>query len=204
MFLLLPALLACQEYALHEPDPVLPAQPPDPTEQGFGDAPNWADCDGGWLGRYANLAIDHPDVEPDPQAVASTNPDELDWWDDLAFEQYEASLDYGRNWWPVDEGLEEDPSYFAAWWVAWLRVTDDTQLTFVLGSSDDAWVFLDNTELVSLPGVHSYEEVTPTIDIDSGQYPIIVRYAHRADDNGFRFRILSGDVSLCYPSFGTD
>ena len=196
-------VLACQEYTIYEPPEVPPAEPPGLPEQGFGDPPNWNDCLEGWHGRYNNLTVDHPDVNPAPDAPIPTDPDALDWWDDLTYDQFEPGLDFGTNWWPVDEGLKEDPSYFAAHWVAWLRAWDDTTLEFTLGSSDDSWVILNNDIIAELPGVHGFDQQTWAVDVDSGQYPITIRYAHRQAGSGFRFRVISGDVSLCYPDFGT-
>ena len=40
--------------------------------------------------------------------------------------------------------------------------------------------------------------------IDSGQFPLQVRYAHRSGESGFRFRVLSGDVQICYPDFSDE
>jgi hypothetical protein len=198
---LLALLSGCTEYAIHKPPVVPPAKPPgaDPTE--FGDPPDWQDCYEGWLGSYSNLAIDHPDVEPGPNADAPDDPYPLDWWDDVAFETYDPDLDFGANWWPVDEGLEADPSYFSGRWLAWVRAWSDTEVTFVLGSSDDSWVLLDEEQLAALPGTHPYEPQEFRVTLESGQYPLEVRYAHRASDSGFQFRVISGDVSICYPEF---
>lgn len=200
--LLIAMLLACgSEQSLVEPPKVPPAEPPELPDQGYGDAPNWADCTSGWLGRYTNHSIDHPDMEPPIDAPIPTDPDELDWWDDVDHQEFVAGLDFGTNWWPLDDGLEGDPAYFAVSWVAWMRATDDTSIEFIFGSSDDAWIHLDDAPLVELPGVHPFEQDVYTVGIDSGQFPVQVRYAHRSGGSGFRFRVLSGDVQICYPDF---
>ena len=200
--ILISLLWGCSgEYQLVEPPKQKPAVPPGLPDLGYGGPPNWATCGTGWLGRYSNLSKDHPDMEPAIDAEVVTDPDLLDWWDAPSHEEFVAGLDFGTNWWPIDDGLEEDPKYFAASWVAWLRATDDTTLEFIFGSSDDAWVHLDEDPIAELPGVHPFQQDIYQVNIDSGQYPIQVRYAHRSGNSGFRFRVLSGEVSICYPNF---
>lgn len=205
MFLLTLTLLGCQgEYKLVEPPKVPPADPPGLPDLGYGDPPNWATCGTGWLGRYSNLSANHPDMEPGPNALDPTDPELLDWWDNVNHEEFAAGLDFGTNWWPMDEGLAGDPAYFAVNWVAWLRATDDTTMEFIFGSSDDAWVHLNDEEIASLPGVHPFRQDVYSVNIDSGQYPIQVRYAHRHGESGFRFRVTGGDVTICYPNFSSE
>lgn len=189
------------ENQLQEPPKVPPPDPPELPDNGFGNAPNWADCTSGWLGRYTNLSADHPDMEPADDAPVPTDPDELDWWDRVDHQEFVAGLDFGTNWWPMDDGLEGDPAYFAVSWVSWLRATDNTTMEFIFGSSDDAWIHLDGTPLAELPGVHPFQQNVLTVGIDSGQFPLLVRYAHRSGPSGFRFRVLSGEVQICYPDF---
>lgn len=199
--MLLSLLVGCLEYQVVEPPKVPPAEPPGLPDQGYGGPPNWADCSGGWLGRYSNLAATHPDMEPGPESPLPTDPSELDWWDDVAFTEFEAGLDFGTNWWPVDDGLASDPDYFAVSWVAWLRATDDTNLEFLFGANTDAWILLDDTPIAEIVGAQVFEQSVRNVSIDSGQYPIVIRYAHRGGNSGFRFRVLGGDVQICYPDF---
>ncbi len=194
-------LLGCQEYSLHEPDKVKPAKPPALVDDGFGDPPNWQDCLTGYLGTYTNLPAGHVDVEPPLDEDAATDPIPLDWWDEPSFQRFDPGLDFGGNWWPIDEGLEGDPAYYSVRWIAWIRAWDRTDLQITLGSGGDSWVLLDDEVIASLPGVHEFDPLTLDIPLESGQYPLEIRYAHRGGDAGFRFRVLSGDVSICYPEF---
>lgn len=196
---------ACSEHVIRSPDPVPPAAPPGDDDD-EGDPPDWNTCDLGWRGTYSNLQVHHPYVTPRPNdAPAPTEPDQLDFWDDPTFEQYEGSLDFGSNWWPVDEGLEGDPAYFAAYFHAWIRAWSDTTLTFTLGSADDSWVLVQNEIVASQPGIHEFVREPYDVYVDAGQYPIEVYFAHRASDvAGFSFRVISGDVSICYPEFEED
>lgn len=207
--LALVALLAgCSEYVVERPDPPPPAEPPgrDPDAD-FGQPPDWSDCAEGWYGQYYNLTADDPAVEPDADDRAPDDPTSLDWWDPdrVAWRDFDGTLDLGANWWPVDEGLEGDPAYFAVRWTAWMRVWNGGTLSFTLGSASDGWVLLDGEVLAAQPGPHGFAPETYDVQVAAGQYPFDLRVAHRAgDESAFRFRVLSGDVSVCYPDFSED
>ncbi|MEZ4317713.1 MAG: PA14 domain-containing protein [Myxococcota bacterium] len=207
MTIMLLTLFACQDYTIRDPPKVPVAPPPDDPGTQNGEPPNWNDCFQGFLGEYSNLPITHPDVEPDPLVP---EPDfdvaTLDWWSNPSFQQFSPSLDFGSNWWPVDEGLEGDPAYFTVRWVAWLRAWDDTTMEFSLGSADDVWILLDDEVIFAQPGIKDFEPQTYTLQLDAGQYPLEIRYAHRAGQNGFRFRVTSergppNGVSICYAEY---
>ena len=144
-FLLLThVLLGCNEYVVTEqPDPPV-AEPPGSSDPGdAGDAPDWTQCQEGYLGHYYNLTVDHPDVEPEGEILPVEDPDVFDWWDEnrLVFERYDASLDQGASWWPVDDGLAEDPAYYAARWTAWVRVgaTGEKLLVLARPATPSSW-----------------------------------------------------------------
>lgn len=198
---------ACgQEVSVNSGPKVPVADPPGKTDDLTGDPPDWQNCYQGWRGVYSNLPAHHPHVTPRPaDEPAPTDPALLDWWDTPAYEKYDATLDFGQNFWPVDDGLEGDPAYFAVYWHAWIRAWDDTTLTFSLGSSDDSWVYVNDAPIAEKPGIQPFVRETFDVSLDAGQYPIEVFYAHRASDvSGFSFRVLSGDVSICYPDFAPE
>lgn len=194
------------ETGIGQVDPPPPEPPPIDEERG--NAPDWENCFTGWRGQYYNLSVDHPHVAPRPaEKPAPTVPDQLDWWSGTsAFEQFDATLDHGNNWWPVDEGLEGDPAYFAVRWHAWLRAWSDTTIEFALGSADDSWVIVDGQIVADKSGLQKdFARDRYSVNLDSGQYPIEVYFAHRAaETSGMSFRVLSGDVSICYPDFGEE
>lgn len=204
--LLFIGLMACQgEYSLVTPPPVPPAEPPGKEEGDLGDPPDWQDCFEGFHGEYYNLSIDDPWVEPRPaEGTPPTEPDAFDYWTDPSFQQFDASLDMGTGWWPVDEGLEGDPAYFAVRWRGWIRAWSNTDLELAFGASGDAWVYIDDQLVVSRPDQPLFDPEAIAIDLDAGQYPIEVLYAHRKGDSGFRFRVTGGDVTICYPDWGTE
>ena len=103
--------LACSDYAVYEPPVAPPAEPPGRADDDFGQPPDWSDCGGGYLGQYFN----HP--EGFAAAVeAAGDPGALDWWGAgaLRWQSYDAGLDFGGGWWPVEricalEGCEVAP-----------------------------------------------------------------------------------------------
>lgn len=198
MFLL---AVGCQDYSLRDPPRVPVATPPGDPGDESGRPPDWQNCFEGFLGEYSNLPIDHPDVEPLRDTVPLDDPRDLDWWDQPSYQEFSAGLDFGANWWPVDEGLAGDPAYFSVRWLAWLRAWDDTFMEFTLGSADDAWILVNGEVVFADPGVKEFDPQTHGISLEAGQYPIEIRFAHRAAESGFRFRVLSGDVSLCYAEY---
>jgi hypothetical protein len=203
------ALVGCApEYQVRDEPPTPPAEPPGDVLDDFGDPPNdWTACDQGYLARYFNLPVNHPDLEPALEAAVVHDPDTTDWFDEewAAFDRFEPSLDFGGQWWPVDEGLDGDPAYFSAAFTAWMRVWDPGEHDLVLGAGGDAWVLLDGELAAEAHHLDGFDSEVLTLDLDAGVYPLEVRFTHRtADADGFRFRTVSPveAVSVCYPEFG--
>lgn len=194
--------LACSDYSVTPPDPTPPVTPDgvDP-EADIGGPPDWGSCAAGWHGVFANLDLGDPGVEPQRDRPAE-DPRDLGWWDDVAYREFEGSLDLGTGWWPVDEGIGADPLYFAVRFTAWVRGYTDTTMQVLLASDDDAWLLVNNEVVVARPGLREFEAETIDVPVQAGQFPIELRYAQRAGTtSGLRFRVLSGDVALCYPDF---
>ncbi len=193
------------EGSFNSPLPPPPAKPPGLDVTGVGDPPDWQTCRGGWRGIYSNLTVHHPDVNPRPlDPPAATDPAVLDWWDSPSYEKFDPTLDFGQNWWPIDEDLEDDPAYFAVYWHAWVRMWQAGDFEFQLGSADDSWVYVDGQPIASRPGIQDFVRTDYAVWLDAGQYPIEVYFAHRqTPTDGFSFRSLSSEdvASLCYPEF---
>lgn len=200
-------LAGCIETGLGRiPVPPVATPPPPPTD-GLGDPPDWNDCFQGFVGEYTNHTPDEPGFDPllEDTGVAfspAEDPHGLAWWDEPDFQAFSPNLDFGANWWPVDEGLEGDPAHFAVKFTSWLRAWDDTTMEFTLGAADDVWILLGDEVVFSSLGVQRFEPRTYSLQLDAGQYPFELRFAQRADESGLRFRVLSGDVSLCYAEYG--
>ncbi|MEQ1504565.1 MAG: hypothetical protein ABMB14_20165 [Myxococcota bacterium] len=195
------------EFQFQSGPKVPPAEPPGDDVDEQGDPPDWQNCPQGWRGIYTNLKNSDEFVAPraneDP---APTDPSKLPFWDQSSFEQFDPTLDFGQSWWPVNEGLEDDPKYFAVYWHAWIRAWSNTTLSFLLGAQDDVWVYVNGDPIAEQPGIHdTFERTKYDIYLDAGQYPIEVWYAHRGSEiSAMSFRVVSGDVSVCYPTFGED
>lgn len=185
-------LLACSEYGVREADPVPVAEPPGSTDEGHGEAPDWGDCSPGLWGEYSNLprGLD---------ADAPEDPTTLDWWSSPTHDGYDPILEFGEGWWPVDEGLDGDPAWFAVRWRGWLRVWDAGSHPVVVGAADDVWVQAGDAWLVTSPGPQPYDPQEVELAFDqAGQYPITVWFAQRNDvESGLRFRPLGDGLSLC-------
>lgn len=76
---------------------------------------------------------------------------------------------------------------------------------FVAGAADDMWVTINNTTVISLPGIKDFESEVFTVDLSDGQYPLEIRFAHRRGDAAIRFRPVDLDlITICCPGFSTD
>jgi len=204
--LLLALLAACSEYRVDHGPKTQPVDPAAAPLDEQGSPPDWQTCRGGYYGLYFNLSGNDPRVGPDADP-APADPSGLDWWsrDDLAFQRYDPSIDFGDNWWPVDEGLQDDPRYFTTEWTAWVRVWSRTDMRVLLGAADDAWVLVDDEVVASVADSPDLEASGIDVRMSPGQYPVKILFAHRnAMAASFRFRVTDGDVTFCYPDFSSD
>jgi hypothetical protein len=186
-------------------DPVEPVQQPPPVEgDDEGTAPDWNNCPTGYLATYYNLPVDHPDVEPSFFEEPDYDPSLHDWWDEQyqAYEEFEGSLEKGTNWWPVDDGLTDDPRYFSAVFNAWIRVNDDQPVRLALGASSDVWVLVDGRVVATHHTDEDFEVVVQSMDLGSGQYPLEIRFAHRYGDSALRLRFVSENAVVCFAEYG--
>ena len=196
-------LWGCSDIVLTEQSDSAPVAADASAADEWGDSPQ-PDCTRGFAGHYANLQENHPDVEADPDAPVQNDPHLLDWWDEsrMVFERYDATLDFGEGWWPVDEGFAGDPDYFAVRWTAWLYVYESGVHEFQLAASDDFWFLLKDSEWETRhvqAGIHSYDSQTFALELQMGVYPVDIRYAHRNGPSGLSFRTLGDGLRFCFP-----
>ena len=195
-------LLGCSDFGVTVQNNVPIAEPPGSDDEDYGDAPDWSDCDPGYLSRYYNLPWDHPDVEPSDEE-GPEHPDDVDWWDDdwFSFERFDASADHGPNWWPVDDGFADDPAYYTVKLTAWLRVFSGGTMQFVMGNSDDAWLLLNDEVVIDGSGVQDFHAGVIELELSSGQYALELLYAHRSGSSGLSFRAVGDDMKICFGEF---
>jgi len=197
-------LAACGgDYHIEQPPPPPVADPPNDIIDAQGVPPgDWNDCGSGHYGLYFNMPSNDPDLEPDSDEPPVV-PTQVDWFksDYLAFSRYDPSIDWGANWWPVDGGLDGDPQYFAVQWTSWLRVWSGGTIEFVVGAEDDVWIDI-NGERVYAAERQPYDPQVFDVDMNAGQYPVLIRYAQASgNSDGFRFRLAAGDAKICWPDF---
>lgn len=206
LFLMIGA--GCSEYRIHDPPTVEPAEPPGRDDDVFGDPPDWSDCREAYLGQYFNLQSGDPGVldEEDTGALPLLDAD-ADLWaaDRLSFQRYDPTVDFGSNWWPVDEGIAGDPLAFSARWTAWIRVLSRGDLSISLGAANDGQVILNEKLVAEVSGSEAFSPQTTTFEQQPGQFTLDLRFAQRGGhESGFRFRLLSGDAVICYPDFSDE
>jgi len=207
-------LLACGETGITVRNPPSPADPPERALDLWGTPPtDWQGCFPGFRGLYYNLA-GHPDIErplaehpgliPDDASDPLALPQDLDWWGGpLSFERYDASLDFGPSWWPVNESFADDPLYYAVRWIGWIRVTRRGDHELVLGAATDAWILLNGNIAAEVTDREAFETEPLTLNLNTGVYRVDVRYAHRLGSaSGFRLRFARDGLITCYPEYG--
>jgi hypothetical protein len=185
-------------------EPVPPVEKPPEDDNGDeGTAPDWNNCPTGYLSTYYNLPADHEDVDPAFWEEPDFDPSLQDWWDPSyqAFEQFDASLEMGTNWWPVDDGLAGDPDFWSARFNAWIRVNDDEPVELSLGASTDVWVLVDGDVVARDHSDGDLEVRLQNLDLGAGQYPLEIRFAHRLGDSGLRLRFSSDNAVVCFAEY---
>ena len=217
--LLLAALVGCSDYKFAAPtegeDPGVPTADDTPirfldqldvsvpttdTPDTGSPGDTGEDCEDGYTGWFYNLPASHPDVEIDISGLQTGDvPSNHDWWDDkyLAFTEQDPGLEFGDDWWPVDEGLPGDPQYFAVRWEAQLEVSEDVVAVFEMGSDDDSWAYIDGVQVADLGGIHGVEQTMFAVEMPAGVYELELFMAERHTSGaGFWFRWLTPAVSV--------
>jgi fibro-slime domain-containing protein len=154
----------------------------------------------GYTGTYFNLPGDHPEVEGNVTGVVKgDNPFNHDWYDAqyLSFERNDPDLTFGGTWFPVDEGMEGDPYYFAVHWQANISVPAGGEYSFLMGSDDDSWLYIDDIMVIDLGGIHALEEEIGFVNLTAGVHDLNIYFAERhVVESGFYFEFLDPEVEV--------
>ncbi len=167
----------------------------------------------GYFGIYYNLPSNHPDMETAVTGIVEglvnnqlplTLTDlggqyinQFDWYSSTyySFSRIDRNLTFGSSWFPVNENVPGDPLYFSVHWQATLIVPSDGVYQFEIGSDDDSWLFIDNSLIYDLGGIHPMSVKTGAVYLTAGEHLLDIYYAERHSQNaGFYFRFLNDSV----------
>ena len=181
-----------------------PPPAPPPVDPDRGNAPDWKNCFGGWRGQYANLSIDHPHVLPRQADEAGT---QRAWGAGLVGAAFvrkvrshaglRSELVAGRR---GPRGRSRVLCRPLAR-VGFGRGRTPRSSFSSPRQTTPGWV-VDEQIVADNSGIREFERVSFSVGLDEGEYPIELYFAHRASEtSGLSFRVLGGDVSICYPDF---
>ena len=158
---------------------------------------------GGYLGHYYNLPCNHSEVGGRvTEIVPGDSPFNHDWYNETyySFSRIDPDLTFGADFFPVDEGLQGDPLYFAVHWETTIIVPASGNYTFDLGSDDDSWVYIDDEMVCDLGGIHGMDISSYTVYIEEGEHELNIYFAERHRvQSGFYFEFIEEDIIVIAP-----
>lgn len=136
-------------------------------------------ADLGFYGQYYNLTPDHPDFEKWKQTV-KPGP-QNDWYSSqyFSFERVDPNVEFGANFFPVNEGKRGDPNLFAVHWSSIISVPVDDTYTYKISSDDDSWIYIDGILHADLMGVHNAQTKFFDVILSAGYHRLDIYYADR-------------------------
>jgi fibro-slime domain-containing protein len=144
---------------------------------------------------------------PALSAYGATQVLQWDWWTPQyeVFQRVDSTADlqgsFAYSWFPVNTGLPGDPYDFAVRWEGMFYVDADKSYTYSMGSDDDSWLFIDNSLVLDLGGVHGMTWDTYTVNLTQGWHSIDIFFAERhVVESGFQLNFFSDIVPVPEPS----
>ncbi len=74
------------------------------------------------------------------------------------------------------DGIDHRETYFGLVLHGFIKIKQDGEYTFYVGSNDGSKLFIDNKELINNDGNHGYIEKSGKVYLENGEYLIEVRY----------------------------
>ena len=153
----------------------------------------------GFFGSYYNLQPGDPGMFTQGRSrsnsvIGGNNP----WYDQryLSLERVDQSLNFGNNFFPLNESLPNDPFDFAVHWRARLVAPTANTYSFSTNADDDSWVLIDNSLVVNNGGMHAARLKSGSIYLTTGSHLIDIYYAERSRTGSvFDFK---SDASLIF------
>jgi len=145
--------------------------------------------DFGHYGIYYNLTQDHPETElwhgqevPNHK-IARAN----DWYnlEYFSFTRVDQKLDFGKKFFPINEGKFGDPFHFAVNWRSIIDVPQDGYYKYKIGSDDDSWVFIDDQLTTNLGGVHPAKYDERSVFLSAGYHKLEIYFAERSRGSSY-------------------
>ena len=148
-----------------------------------GTCPQEPECEPeGYYGQYYNHVPDGVEFENSITGfVPGDDPfNHPDWWNPakLSFTRVDSSLDFGNNFWPVDEGLSGDPQHFTVHWQALLTAAEGNY-DYRLKSDDDSWMYINGVLVEDIGGVHGAATHTGSAHLNAGINTFDLYFAER-------------------------
>jgi fibro-slime domain-containing protein len=140
--------------------------------------------DFGFYGMYYNLTTERSDVEiykgkeiSNP-IVAGNN----GWYQQkyFSFSRIDANINFGRNFFPIDEGKPGDPYHFAVHWRAAFEAPSNDTYNYSVSCDDDCWVYIDGKLLTDFNGVHAAKTEKKDFQLTAGWHKLEIWYAERS------------------------
>lgn len=178
-----------------------------------------ASAQAGLTGFYYNLPNSHPDMEglitgldrgyvetaltgatPTLTPYGDTRVKQWDWWDaqyavgSRVDSDADLQSNFASNFFPsiVNEGLPGDPFHFAVHWTGQFYVDQDKLYNYTMGSDDDSWLFIDNSLVLDLGGVHGVTYDNYNVSLAQGYHTIDIFFAERhVVQSGFQLNFFS-------------
>lgn len=136
----------------------------------------------GFFGSYYNMSATDAGMNKSVDSFKLAVADNNYWYTPqyLAFTQIDTSLNFGKDFYPVNTGLAGDPNNFGVHWRAVMIIPKDGLYTFNIAGDDDSWLKIDNAVVINNGGGASRPRSKKAqVNLTAGTHQIDVYFAQR-------------------------